>query len=48
MSFEKLLPSGLKPDPDLTLPHIRNKDSTILFISYMEVKVYMKFNIYLN
>ena len=22
MSFEKLLPSGLKPDPDLTLPHI--------------------------
>ena len=22
MSFEKLLPSGLKPDPDLTLPHM--------------------------
>ena len=22
MSFEKLLPSGLKPDPDLTLLHI--------------------------
>ena len=22
MSFEKLLLSGLKPDPDLTLPHI--------------------------
>ena len=42
MSFEKLFPSGLKPDPDLTLPH----SVAFVFISVFRILISMVLYLY--